>query len=248
MSHDDCSEEQKAPFTPTIITMHITEIIKLLQFGDSMLPVGAFSFSNGLESAVQVGLVHDLASLKDYTVSVLGQAAEVDGVALLCAHRAAESEATDEITAIDQALFNRKLNEEMRLMSTRMGRKLAELGGRVLKARQTTDWLDRIKQKETPGTFPIGQGILFCDLGLDESAAFSVHQYGVASMILGASIRLMRVDHLDTQRLLFEVNETADLDYERVKDRELKDMASYTPALDILAGIHVKAHMRLFMN
>ena len=36
----------------------------LLQFGDSMLPVGAFSFSNGLESAVQQGLVHDADTLR----------------------------------------------------------------------------------------------------------------------------------------------------------------------------------------
>src|SRR6185295_16981502 len=36
----------------------ITELMRVLQFGDSVLPVGAFSFSNGLESAIQHHLVH----------------------------------------------------------------------------------------------------------------------------------------------------------------------------------------------
>ena len=42
----------------------MTDLLRLLQFGDSMLPVGAFSFSNGLESAVQQGVVHDAATLR----------------------------------------------------------------------------------------------------------------------------------------------------------------------------------------
>jgi len=36
---------------------------RLLQFGDSMFPIGGFSFSCGLESAVQTGVVHDRATL-----------------------------------------------------------------------------------------------------------------------------------------------------------------------------------------
>ena len=32
---------------------------RMLQFGDSMFPIGGFSFSSGLESAVQKGVVTD---------------------------------------------------------------------------------------------------------------------------------------------------------------------------------------------
>ena len=42
--------------------MHsITDAMRLLQFGDSVLPVGSFSFSNGIEAAVQQRIVHDVA-------------------------------------------------------------------------------------------------------------------------------------------------------------------------------------------
>ena len=63
--------------------------MRLLQFGDSMLPVGSFAFSNALESAVEQGVVHDVATLRGFVATATRQAATSDGVALLHAHRAA---------------------------------------------------------------------------------------------------------------------------------------------------------------
>ena len=125
---------------------------------------------------------------------------------------------------------------------------LAQLGKKVLPAPTLEKWLEAIKEGEAPGNFAVGQGMLFADLGLSEEEAFAAHNYGTASTVLGASLRLMRVDHMQTQKILFEVSERADLEYQRVRSKSLDEMASYTPALDILAAVHVKAHVRLFMN
>lgn len=38
---------------PEHTVKNILSLSRMMQFGDSMLPVGAFAFSNGLESAVQ---------------------------------------------------------------------------------------------------------------------------------------------------------------------------------------------------
>ena len=40
--------------------MNASDLIRIMQFGDSVLPVGAFTFSNGVESAIQTGVVHDV--------------------------------------------------------------------------------------------------------------------------------------------------------------------------------------------
>ena len=67
----------------------VTALARILQFGDSMLPVGAFSFSGGLESAIQQGVVRDVATLREFVLTVTEQAASVDGIGVLAAHRAA---------------------------------------------------------------------------------------------------------------------------------------------------------------
>src|SRR5258706_358478 len=69
----------------------VSRISRVLQFGDSLLPVGSFSFSNGLEAAIQLGVVHDLLSLGDFVRVVVEQAAPSDGVAVLAAFRAART-------------------------------------------------------------------------------------------------------------------------------------------------------------
>jgi urease accessory protein len=109
----------------------ISAAMRLLQFGDSMLPVGSFSFSNGLESAVQQKVVHDLETLRQFVLTAVRQAGTSDGIAVLEAFRAAGDGDADRITRADRAVFNRKLNEEMRTMSVRMGRKLAEMAEKV---------------------------------------------------------------------------------------------------------------------
>ena len=228
--------------------MNIVDTMRILQFGDSMLPVGGFSFSNGLESAIQMGVVHDVPSLRSFVMTAVQQSSMADGIALLASHRAALDNRVDQVFHADQSLFNRKMNEEMRTMNVRMGRKLAEISGRVTPGSIMNSWLEAIKKNETPGTYAIGLGILFAEQGLDEAEAFAVHRYGVAAMILGASLRLMRIDHFDTQSILFEVNSMSGEDYERIRDASLEDMATFAPVLDVLAAIHVQSHVRMFMN
>ena len=64
-------------------------LARMLQFGDSMFPIGGFSFSCGLESAIQKGVVADVATLDAFARTAVEQAARGDGIALIAAHRAA---------------------------------------------------------------------------------------------------------------------------------------------------------------
>ncbi|MDT3776764.1 urease accessory protein UreF [Nitrospira sp. MA-1] len=226
----------------------ISELMRVLQFGDSVLPVGSFTFSNGLESAVEHGVVHDLASLRQFVRIAIDQAATSDGIAVLAAFRAACAGDNARIDQADHAVFNRKLNEEIRTMTVRMGRKLAEMADRVVGPTIASAWLCRITAHETPGCYPIGQALVFASLGLSEQDAFAVHQYGLASMMLAASLRLMKLHYLDAQAVLFEINSEAGVAYQRIATSSLEDMATFAPVIDILASSHVQAKVRMFMN
>jgi urease accessory protein len=220
--------------------MRIEQTMRLLQWGDSTLPVGAFSFSNGLETAVQTGLVKNARDLEDFLLDLLEQTAQIDGVALLVAHRSAE-----QMTLADEALLARKLNQETRLQTLRMGKKLAEVAARVV---GFPDLLEHINSGRTPGCYPVVQARLMARLGHSAQETFAVAQYGLASAVVSAALRLMRVDHFETQRILFASGEHIEQQYQRLREAELEDMASFSPMLDVLAALHVQAHVRLFMN
>ena len=229
------------------------KVARLLQFGDSMFPIGAFSFSCGLESAVQTGVVKDRLTLHEFARTALEQAARGDGIALIAAHRAATAGDVEALIAIDAQVFARKPSDETRLMSTRMGRKFTEIsveviGTPLLKTCLLKTWLDRIVAGATPGSYPIALAINFAAQGLSARDAFVVHQYGVATAILGASLRLMRVSHIDTQAILYDLNARSEAAYETAASARLCDMAAFAPLADILAAVHNRAHVRLFMN
>ncbi|HIW79371.1 MAG TPA: urease accessory protein UreF [Candidatus Bilophila faecipullorum] len=229
----------------------------MLQFGDSMLPVGAFAFSSGVESAVQKGVVRDPETLRGYALTALEQAAKGDGVAIVWATRAALAGNIKELMRIDHEAFARKLNEETRLMTTRMGKKLAEMGAEITEDPLIARWRDAVREGRTPGTYPVSLAIMFVVTGLSTQAqldagllheVLTVHLYGVAMTILNASMRLMRITHIDIQRTLYGLTRHFDPLCRLSMQLSLEQMSAFAPMTDILAANHVKARVRLFMN
>ncbi|MDE6637909.1 MAG: urease accessory protein UreF [Muribaculaceae bacterium] len=221
----------------------------LLQMTDSTFPVGTFSFSNGLETASHMGIVHDADTLEQYTRSVARQGAFSDGVAALIAYRATLAGNLEEVELIDRELMLFKMNDEARMMLQRMGKKLAELGVKLFPdCKIMADWLENIKSGATPGTYPIAQGISFAAAGLSEEDLFASHQYGVINMVLSAALRCVRVSHYDTQLILQRLCAESDALFEEAKDMTFEDMNSFVPEMDIFASLHEKGNMRMFMN
>lgn len=226
----------------------MVHLARLLQFSDSTLPIGSFAFSNGLESALQTGVVSDPESLLSYVDLILRQTSRMDGIALLHAHRAALAGDYEAILEADSELFCRRVGEEQQMMLTRMGKKFAELVLKIMPSPLLERWLGDIKANAAPGCLPIGQALALAHMGVDEVEAFVMHQYGIASMLLSAALRLMRIDHIDTQRILFTAQERVEGDYQAARDLSLDEMASFAPVFDVLVAHHTTTHVRLFMN
>jgi len=245
-----------------------------MQFGDSMLPTGAFAFSGALEAAAQTGVVHDADTLQQYVVAALRQSATGDAAGLAWALRAlcsdpvsmggTLSEATlSRLRNIDLALYRRKLPEEFREMMTRTGRKLAELGVETTRSPLPARWFSQVKTGSTPGSYPVSLAVLFAasafadrpirstDSGEEEAIlqeGLTVYFYGVATGILNASLRLMRITHFNVQSILYRTSAMFEELCRQALDTPLERMTGYAPMTEILAAIHAEAHVRLFMS
>lgn len=223
-------------------------VMRLLQFTDSTFPVGTFSFSNGLETAAFENIVTNAASLEAFAASQSRQAAFSDGVAALLTHRAFLAGDYDICRHMDRFLIMFKMNSEARLMIQRMGKKLAELAVRLFDSDLIARWLDEIKSGDTPGTYPVAQGMVFAAAGIHEKELFCSHQYGIINMVLSAALRCVRVSHYDTQLILERLSSEIPGLYEEASRMKPEDMNAFFPQLDILASLHEKGNMRMFMN
>ncbi len=226
----------------------ILSLMRLIQFTDSAFPVGTFSFSNGLETAIHEKIVYNAATLEEYAQSISLQAAFSDGIIAIHAYRAALENNYDEIIEADHRLIEFKMNNETRVMQKRMGKKMVEMSIKIFDNPLLKKWLEDINNGTSPGTFPVAQGLIFAIGGMSEKELFCSHQYGVINMILGAAVRTMRVSHYDTQQILFRLSEQTQAYYDDVKDLSYEDMNSFVPQIDIISSLHEKGTMRMFMN
>ena len=219
----------------------VARLLRLAEFSDSAFPVGAFSFSNGLETAADRGLVRDAASLEEYVRTMTVQAA-------LCARRAAAACDLEGVLTADARVWASKPGDENRRMTQRMGRKLTELSERLLADPFAATWAAAVRGERTPDCYPVAQAVLFAAAELDEESLFASHQYGVANLILSAALRCVRVSHYDTQAILYRLGDLCDELYREARDLTLDDMNLFTPEADVLAAWHEKGNMRMFMN
>ncbi len=229
-------------------TDDITRMMFLLEFSDSAFPVGTFSFSNGLETAAFEGIVYNADTLEQYTRTALRQTLHCDGIAALQAFRAAGKNRYPLVREADRQLILCKMNTEARQMLTRTGKKMAEICSQIRESQLLSRWLDEIRSGKTPGTYPVAQAIWFQQNGAAEKDLFAAVAYGAVNMILNAALRCVRVSHYETQAILYRLCGIVSQDYRTVRQLSIEDMCTFAPETDILASMHEKGKMRMFMN
>jgi urease accessory protein len=103
-------------------------LLALLQFVSPALPVGAYSYSEGIETWVQSGKIKDLTTLENWLQQELKYGAiAVESAVFLRAYAAVESGQLDRLAYWNEWLSAFRETEEMREQSWQMGRSLARL-------------------------------------------------------------------------------------------------------------------------
>lgn len=229
-------------------TMDIASIFHLLQLSDSAFPIGAFAFSNTLESASEQNIVNDSASLEAYTREIVRSSAFTDGVAALVALQATIENRYEAIATADKLLFCSKAGDEARRMTQRMGLKLTEIMVPMLRNELLDGWHDDISHARAAGTFAVSLGIVAALCHIPREALYGSVCYGAASVVLGAALRSTRTTHLTTQLILFKLGPLIEELYAEAALLDIEQMNSFAPQYDIMASLHEKGSKRLFMN
>ena len=102
-------------------------IVRLLQLASPALPIGGYSYSSGLESAVESGRVHDPATasewIDDVMTLVIGR---FDAPLLAAALRACEAGDHPAVVRLNAAALAARETAELRLESEQMGYSLRQ--------------------------------------------------------------------------------------------------------------------------
>jgi len=221
-------------------------LLAVLQLGDSLFPSGGFTLSHGLETLAEGGHVRDAASLQDWiAVTLRWQVAPSDGVAAAAVWSAGEN--LELIAEIDRLLQATKLAREPREASERTGRQmlstLATLAGGTL-----TRYRREVSARRAPGLQPVVLGLAGRQLGIGrrETVLLLLHLY--VAGCLGASLRLLDVDDVETQRIRLALAPTLQAAADEALAVPWKEMYACAVYTELMSMIHETATMRLFAS
>ena len=166
-------------------------VCKLFAWLSPAYPVGAFTYSHGLEWAVEAGDVRDVATLIAWIADVLRHGAgRTDAVLLACACRAAgvgDTAALAEVAELAEALAP---SAERLLETASMGAAFAE----VTAAAWSAD--------PRPAAYPVALGCAVAQHGIPLDQAVPLYLQAFAGNLVSAGIRLGVAGQTDAQRAL----------------------------------------------
>ena len=234
------------PMTNLATNNNPLKLNRLLQLCSANLPVGGFSFSQGLEYAVEMGWVHNPASTKDWISFNLAQSIAYTDLALL--NRLQKSLIDNDFSAFHKwnqhALACRESNELL-LADVAMGKALM----RLLKDLQGIDshnYMDLIKHKDI--SFVSAFALAAFLFELDMQSAQSGFCWAYIDNQVAAATKLVPLGQTQGQNLLFELTEQVAQAIDTANGIGDESIGASLPRLAMASAWHETQYTRLFRS
>ncbi len=221
----------------------------LLHLSDSTLPIGSFSHSHGLETYVQLNIVHDTTSAELFIVENLKSNVKYNDASFVrLAYEAAATNNFSEIISLDQECTALKCAKEIRQASQKLGIRLIKIFRRHQVHELISKYDIAIRENKASGHYCIAFGVyaFLLDIPLEET--LYSYYYNTAVGLVTNSVKLVPLGQLDGQDIMFRlqpimtrlVAETLEV------DRSLVGLLNI--GLDIRCMQHERLYSRLYMS
>jgi urease accessory protein len=209
-------------------------------------PVGAFSYSSGIEWAVEAGDITDAASLRLWLASMLTDGAGIcDGIFLAHTYRAALSGDDALLAEIAELASAFAPSRERHLETTAQGRAFIE----ITRAAWHNALLDRfIACCKTAIVYPVAVGLVSAAHALPLAPTLHAFLHAVTSNWISAGARLVPLGQTDSQRLLAQLESVVGYTAKRALAASLDDLGSATFRADLASMRHETQYTRLFRS
>jgi urease accessory protein len=221
-------------------------LYRLMAWLSPAYPVGAFSYSSGIEWAVETGDIADSASLIDWLSLMMSDGAGFcDAVLFAQAHRAAcEGDATrlHDIAELAAAFAPSK---ERHLETTAQGRAFVE----ATRAAWPCESLALLTQSwDGPIAYPVAVAVSCAGHGIGLAQALSAFLHAIAANWISAGVRLIPLGQTDGQRALAALEPVIAATAARALASSLDDIGSAAFRSDLASMRHETQYTRLFRS
>jgi len=221
-------------------------LYRLMAWLSPAYPVGAFSYSSGIEWAVEARDVTNAFTLRQWLAAVLTQGAGFcDAVFLAQAYRACAAEDDESLRSVAELAAAMTPSRERFLETTAQGRAFLD----TTRATWPCPALDRLIGI-TPGpiAYPIAVAAAAAGHGIPLEPALGAYLQALVANWVSAGVRLIPLGQTDGQRTVAALETTLAATVGRALAATLDDAGSATFRADIASMRHETQYTRLFRS
>jgi urease accessory protein len=225
-------------------TLTNRSFLSILQLASPALPVGAYSYSEGLETLVENATIFNVQTLKYWLEAELNYGSiRLDGAVIIRGLEAAKIGDWEALNRWNVWLSALRDTEELRASSWQMGRSLLQLFGKL-----EPEVLPLAQAVGYPCNYAIAFGIASAHWQISPQVALLTYLHSWANNLITAGIKLIPLGQTAGQKLLLELQELLDSVMVQILTLQDDDLACCSWGLSLASMQHETQYTRLFRS
>jgi urease accessory protein len=221
-------------------------LYRLMAWLSPAYPVGAFSYSSGIEWAVEAGDVSDAATLRGWLAVMIGDGGGFcDAVFLAHAHRAIDDGDDTALRTVAELAAAFAPSKERHLETTAQGRAFLD----TTRAAWPAPALERLLAVwDGDIALPVAVAVACAGHGVALAPALHAFLHALTANLISTGVRLIPLGQTDGQRVLAALEPVVVATAERALLTTLDDVGSAAFRSDIASMRHETQYTRLFRS
>ncbi len=230
---------------PTLSALPAPSLLRLIWLASPALPVGGFSYSEGLEAAVDAGLVSNEAQASDWLLAQLQLSQARSDLAVVAqALPAWRSHDLGRVRQLNDWVLHTRETHEFRQQTQQMGRSLLEW----LRHDPQASELPLADCAALPPTYPVAFALAASSSQAAARDVLLACAFGWAENMMQAAIKAVPLGQSAGQRILARLAAAIPNAVEQALAATDDDRQAFTPMLAILSSRHEAQYSRLFRS
>ncbi len=224
--------------------------LSLMQLSDSFFPTGFYTMSNGLETLFDEKRITGENDIEDFISSLItNQLGPGDCVALSSAYDSTTENDIEKIILADKTLYSMKLIKDVREATCRSGSQMLKCVKILIRDNDILNqYSDSVSNSKTPATHPVVTAVCCNILGIEKKRAMLLMLYGFSTSMVGASLRLGLIDHLQSQKIIHRLKPLVKDTVENNITKKLDEMWQFAPESDVIQILHEQKFSKMFIT